>query len=246
MLVVLSTVMATQYATTRVTFSYSIVHPSNADIRFVGSDNCSDDGVRVLRINSTNVNSTSARLNLEFGEWSSGMNKTYTAAFAIVNEEPFAINITHVSVTNSTSDPNYLYIWLHGNGSLLATNDSTAVKVYQNGSHNGYHAGTTAWRLGYGDMDPSTMSHDSSETTGDGVMDTPWDDTANVRYNEQLSGKLNKAWPIGTASRTNENASDFVWVQISLVVPDGGAIPDVHSGTFEFHFKADTHYGDDS
>jgi len=247
MLVVLSTVMATQYATTRVTFSYSIVHPSNADIRFVGSDNCSDDGNRVLRINSTITNSSNARLNLEFGEWSANMNKTYSAAFAIVNEEPFAVNITHISVTNiSADDDNYLYIWLHGNGSLKATDDPTAVKIYQNGSHCGYNHDTTAWRLGYGDMDPSTMSHNSANTTGDGVMDTPWDPTSHVRYCEQLSGKLNKAFQIGDQGRTWATASDFVWVQISIVVPETGSVPDLHSGTLEFYFKSDTHYGDDS
>ena len=34
MIIVLSVTMATQYATTKVGYSYSIVHPSNADIRF--------------------------------------------------------------------------------------------------------------------------------------------------------------------------------------------------------------------
>ena len=42
MLVVLSMTMATQYATTKVSYTFGIVHPSNADIRFVGSDNSSD------------------------------------------------------------------------------------------------------------------------------------------------------------------------------------------------------------
>ncbi|MEA3458072.1 MAG: hypothetical protein U9R21_05280, partial [Candidatus Thermoplasmatota archaeon] len=50
MLVVLSVAVATQYATTKVNYSYSIVHPSNADIRFVASDNSSEDGNRLLRV----------------------------------------------------------------------------------------------------------------------------------------------------------------------------------------------------
>lgn len=35
MLIVLSMTMATQYAVTKVGYSYSIVHPSDADIRFI-------------------------------------------------------------------------------------------------------------------------------------------------------------------------------------------------------------------
>jgi len=53
MIIVLSVTMATQYATTKVGYSYSIVHPSNADIRFIGSDN-SSDGTRVLRVDGDN------------------------------------------------------------------------------------------------------------------------------------------------------------------------------------------------
>ena len=49
MIIVLSVTMATQYATTKVGYSYSIVHPSNADIRFIGADN-SSDGTMVLRV----------------------------------------------------------------------------------------------------------------------------------------------------------------------------------------------------
>ena len=53
MIIVLSVTMATQYATTKVGYSYSIVHPSNADIRFIGSDNFSD-GTMVLRVDGDN------------------------------------------------------------------------------------------------------------------------------------------------------------------------------------------------
>ena len=53
MIIVLSVTMATQYATTKVGYSYSIVHPSNADIRFIGSDN-SSDGTMFLRVDGDN------------------------------------------------------------------------------------------------------------------------------------------------------------------------------------------------
>ena len=51
--IVFSMVIATQFASTRTGYSYSIVHPSNADIRFIGSDN-SSDGVMVLRVDGDN------------------------------------------------------------------------------------------------------------------------------------------------------------------------------------------------
>ncbi len=53
MIIVLSVTMATQYATTKVGYSYNIVHPSNADIWFIGSDN-SSDGTMVLRVDGDN------------------------------------------------------------------------------------------------------------------------------------------------------------------------------------------------
>jgi len=44
--------MATQYAVTKVGYEFSIVHPSDADIRFIGSDNSTDG--RVLRVDGAN------------------------------------------------------------------------------------------------------------------------------------------------------------------------------------------------
>jgi len=241
MLIVLSTIMATQYATTRVGYTYNLVHPSNADIRFVGSDNSSDN-VRVLRVDGSN--SSTARVTLQLGDWSSGTNKTYSAAFAIVNEELFAVNITHVEVKNATtgqnSIQNYLQIWLHSNGSKKASDDPISVFVYNNGSQNGYSATTTAWRLARGDSDASTMRHNTSSVVGQ--IQTLWDDTAHVRYTHNLTGALDKAIPIGTNGRTYDNASDFVWVQISINIPYGVSGGNT-TGIIEFHFKADTHYG---
>ena len=92
MLIVLSMTMATQYAIIRTSYSYSLVHPSNADIRFIASDN-STDGIFLLRINGTN-GTTNSELILSFGNISANQNKTYTAAFGIVNEESVAVNIT--------------------------------------------------------------------------------------------------------------------------------------------------------
>ena len=113
MLIVLSMTMATQYVTTKIGYSYSIVHPSEADIRFIGSDNSSDD-IRILRM--TGANTTSA-LELRFGgNISANQNKTYTCAFGIVNEENYAVNITHINVSaEGGTSLDYMQIWLHGN-----------------------------------------------------------------------------------------------------------------------------------
>ena len=109
MLVVLSMTMATQYAITKTGYSFTIVHPSNADIRFIGHDNSSDN-IRLLRINGTNA-SGSMRLELSFGNISAQQNKTYTAAFGIVNEERFPVTITNISVIGTNAG--YLDIYIH-------------------------------------------------------------------------------------------------------------------------------------
>ena len=236
LIVLLSTLFATQYATTKVSFQYAIVHPSNADIRFVGSDNSSDDGWRVLRVSGDN--GTNAKIGLEFGDWSANMNNTYTAAFAIVNEEPFAVNITYVSVTNTSGNSDYMQIWLHGNGSLKAEDDPTSVFLYNNGTTY-YTASSTAWVLAKGDGDASTMYPNISDSGT--MISTTWDESAHVRYTTNLSGGNDDAFQIGSNGRTRDNASDFVWVQISINVP-AGAVGDAHAGTIEVHFQASTHW----
>ena len=226
---------ATQYATTKVSFQYAIVHPSNADIRFVGSDNSSADGLRVLRVSGDN--GSNAKIGLEFGNWSANMNTTYTAAFAIVNEEGFAVNITHVTVTNTSGTSDYMQVWLHGNGSLMAENDPTSVFVYNNGSAL-KTASSVSWQFAKGDGDVSTMYPDISD--GATMISTGWDESAHVRYTQNLSGGNDDAFPVGSNGRTLNNASDFVWVQISINVP-AGAVGGPHAGTIEVHFAASSH-----
>ena len=132
LLVITTLVVATQYAVTRVNYEYYIVHPSNENIRYIGSDN-SSDGIRLLRVQG--INDTHAVLTLRLGNFSANMNKTYSAAFAIVNEEQFPVNITRINVTSLNAT--YLKIWLHGNRSANAesnTTDPSAVFMYNNGT----------------------------------------------------------------------------------------------------------------
>src|SRR5512137_943577 len=113
-IIVLSMTMATQYATTKVAYSFAIVHPSDADIRFIGSDNSSGDSQRVLRVTNNDTGGPYS-VTIELGSWMPNSQKNYTAAFGIVNEEVQAVNITYVNVSGVNAS--YLDIWLHGDRS---------------------------------------------------------------------------------------------------------------------------------
>jgi hypothetical protein len=208
-LVAVSAVAATQYARAELSYTYNINHPSNGFIRFVGGDNATD-GMRVLR--ATNGNTT---LELDFGEMTAGVNKTYTAAFAIVNEENFSVDITDVDVT--TSDTDYMQIWLHGDPDAKAEDDASSVFVWNKGTD--VDGAATAWTCGAGNSNPADM---------DGAaIATAWDSTAQVRYTEDTTV-------------ASSGTDDYVWVQISLDIPSG-ASTGASTGTITFDFEASTH-----
>ena len=165
---ILNLVTATQYAITKVDYLYTVVHPSDASIRYIGSDN-SSDGQRVLRV--TGDNSTSLGLQLRLGDmYSSNMVRTFSAAFALVNEETYPVNITHINI--SSSNNTYIKIWLHGNRTANAnstTNDPTTVLMWDNDTIVNT-SDTTAWTLAAGNGYSSNMSAD-----GTTQIATPWD-----------------------------------------------------------------------
>ena len=220
-----SMIFASQYATIKSGYDFYIVHPSDADIRYIGNDNSSADGICVLRVAGNNV--TTATLVLELGDWSVEWNKTYTAAFGIVNEEPFAVNITDLAFTVTGGTYSYLQVWLHGNGSLRAEDDPTSVFMYDNGTVIN-DSSTVAWTLGAGDGNPNNIS------TGSVSINTPWNDDAHVRY----STTDHTAYGVGMAGRTVTNASDYVWVQISVVAESAST----HTGIIQPNFQADTYW----
>lgn len=222
MLVVLSMTMATQYATTKVTYSFSIVHPSNADIRFIGSDNSSNSTGTAKRCLRVEDNSSGSRfLSLDLGNWFPDSQNNYTAAFGIVNEENFKVNITHINV--SGTDSSYLDIWLHGDRDDDYPGDAgTKVLAVQDGAAQ-FTSSSVIWTLGSGDGDTSTMSED-----GTTQLTTPWDDTSGIRYSTNDDN-----------DSINET-SDFVWVGVSLDVPSDAGDQASASGTIYIHFKATT------
>lgn len=192
MLIVLSMTMATQYAVTKTGYSYSIVHPSDADIRFIASDNATD-GIFLLRVNGTNA-STDQALILSFGNVSANQNKTYTASFGIVNEEPFAVNITHINVS-ADGGTDYLQVSLHGDRDTACSSDSSSILIWDKGSTD-YTASHTIWKLGAGDTDRSTLDAAAGYTK--------WNERAFIQYS---------LYDVDAVNGTD----DYVWFQISIV-----------------------------
>jgi hypothetical protein len=214
-IVVLSMSMATQYATTRATYSFAIVHPSESDIRYIASDNSSDDGKRVYRV--TNNASGTMFATIELGNWMPNSRKNYTAAFGIVNEEQFTVNITHINISGTNAS--FMSIWLHGDRDADYTSDgASSVMVVRDGDAL-YSASDVVWTLGAGDNDVESMNG--------GALATPWDDTAGVRYSID-----------DTTNAVNET-SDFVWVGISIEL-DQYAATQSATGTIYIYFKSTT------
>ena len=219
MLVILSMTMATQYVTTKVDFTYTLVHPSNADIRFIASDN-STDGKMVLRVSGDNSSGNRALQVRLGGNWSENYNKTYTAAFGIVNEENISVTISHVNVSTYAGATDYLHIWLHGDRDARQEDDGTSVCVWNKGSV-GFGATDSVWVLGAGNGNAWDMNTHANPT-----ISTRWNETAHVRYSLSDVNAVN-------------STDDYVWVQISLDIPSG-ATAGTYAGLIWVHFRATT------
>jgi len=220
MLVILSMTMATQYATTKVGYSYTVVHPSDADIRFIASDNATD-GIMILRVSGNNDSGARALTLKLGGNWTENFNKTYTCAFGIVNEENFSVTISHVNVSTS-SGSDYLQIWLHSDRDVKAGSDTSgsSIMVWNKGSV-GFGASDSVWVLADGDQNAATMNnHGGNDIT------TGWNETAHVRYSLSDIDAIN-----GT--------DDYVWVQISMDIP-ASATEGSYTGLIWVHFRANT------
>jgi hypothetical protein len=216
MIIVLSMTLATQYATTRITYSFTIVHPSDSDIRYIGSDNSSADALRVLRVTDNSSNDKYATI--ELGSWMPDSEINYTAAFGIVNEEQFPVNITYINISGDNTS--FFTIWLHNDRDADYTGDTAnqQVKVWDGSNGAVYNANSVVWTLGAGNGDSSDCD----------AGDTNWDDTSGVRFS------------LSDTDATNET-SDFVWVGISLDIPSGEwTAASASTGTIYIHFKSTT------
>lgn len=216
-------VIATQYAVTKIGYTYTIVHPCDASIRYIGSDN-SSDGIRVLRVSGSNT--SNVQLILRLGEvFSTNMVRTFTAAFGIVNEENYSLNITHINV--SSNNFTYMKIWLHGNRTANAnstTTDPSAVYMWNNDTVVN-ESNTTAWMLAAGNNNASDMCYNVSDRTNCSI-DTDWDETAHVRYSRD-------------DNNASSNVSDFVWVQVTLDIPETVQAIGTMTGTILIHYGSE-------
>jgi hypothetical protein len=221
---VVNMIVATQYAITKIGYVYTIVHPSDASIRYIGSDN-SSDGTRVLRVAGSNT--TNVQIILRLGDvYSTNMIRTFSAAFAIVNEEAYPINITYINV--SSDNFTYMKIWLHGNRTANANstfNDPSTVLMWDNNTIVN-ESNTTAWTLAAGDMNSTNMCYNTSDRANCSI-ETPWDEMAHVRYS------------INNSVAASE-ISDYVWVQISLDIPEEVDALGEHTGTIWIHLETET------
>lgn len=221
---ILNMVIATQYAVTKVGYEYNVIHPCDADIRLIGSDN-SSDGRRILRVIGSNT--TNVGLKLRLGDKFSTNQITYfSAAFGIVNEGNYSLEITHINV--SSVNYTYMKIWLHGNRGANANNtvnDPTTVFMWDNNSMVNA-SNTTAWTLAPGNEDPNDMCSNYTNRPANTIQ-TPWDNISHVRF---------------STNNTNaeSNLSDFVWVQIAIDISSTADYLGEHTGTIWIHFKSET------
>lgn len=220
----LNMIVATQYAVTKIGYEYYLLHPSNSNIRFIGSDN-SSDGKRILRVIDSNITRVGVKLRLG-DKFALNQITYFTAAFGIVNEENFTVNITHINVSSEYAT--YLKIWLHGDRDANANDtmfDPSSVLMWDNNTMVN-ESSTTAWSLAAGNEDPDDMCYNITDRALFSVP-TDWDDSAHVRYSLDNNNAVS-------------NYSDFVWVQIAVDIPEVADSIGLHSGTIWIHFESDS------
>ena len=223
-LLILSIVLATQYAVTKIGYHFYIMHPCDANIRYIGSDN-SSDSLRILRVIGSNTTNVGVKLELGMNI-STNQRYIYSAAFGIVNEENYSLNITHINVSSSTNT--YMWIWLHGDRDANANStvtDNSTVLMWGNESQQNV-SNSFVWTLAPGDRNPNTMCYNTSNRASSNV-DTPWDEISHVRYSLNDSNAVS-------------GLSDFVWIQIELNIPTDVDVIGDHTGYIWIEFEADT------
>jgi len=172
---------------------------------------------------------------IKLGNWTVGTNRSYVAVFAVVNEEPFEINLTKIEVVGITRPAgegeywisDFLKIWLHSHPRYwcnpdLAGDDITETNENKTLMWNGTASTGGYWVLGAGDSDASTYFN------GTNTYSSTWNST----YHTWLwDGSERGAY---AGNRT----ADYVWVQMDLMVPDN-ALNGTYAGEIGFFFEAE-------
>jgi hypothetical protein len=219
LLLITTMAVATQFALSDLEYQFIVGIIPDQGIHYIGSDN-STDGIRVLR--RTDPNSENFQLFL--GNISSNSKWTYSSAFAIVNEDRFVKHITHIDVISNNNTN--IKIWLHDhkkNNANSMSDTTNSVLMYNNGTIKNYNK-TIAWTLAPGDRNASTICSNITDIKNY-TSNTSWDSIANVRYS------LNN-------DPTKHQYSDYVWVQIEIVIPADMHIKEQYLGSIHVHFKS--------
>lgn len=224
LLVALSTVMATQYGVIRVDYSYQITCRDNY-IHFLARDTDPTSTTKPLIYQSSN----DTYYQFDLGKWAQGTNKTYTAAFAIVNEEAYAVNLDKVVVVGTGADYMYIYVHEHAQKTCNSafTSDSSDqeaaadYKVMWDGSSG---SASNYWVLAGGDQ--NTSSYSDGTTT----LDATWDGTYFV-------SKFDSTDDTGNTKEAVNGTADYVWVEVGLIIPTSASAATM-SGTIYFEFEA--------
>ncbi|MCX8173898.1 MAG: hypothetical protein N3F63_04755 [Thermoplasmata archaeon] len=203
-LVLASTVMglvATQYAKLGVNVSagvstrYSFIQLMAGDSAVVGSGYI--------------LTNSSGNYTVQLGTFAKGFNKTYTAAFAIVNSESnVRLQITSIDFGAADSIRSYAIVALHENMSINAFNEAAGRFIVYFDKGTAYNVGSNGFVLRNGQGDYSGSNLQYTADNGGSWTSASWDATNVWKYNAAL---VNSDVDTTTSSRSN-----FVWVQITL------------------------------
>ncbi|MEM4293382.1 MAG: hypothetical protein QXJ27_04365, partial [Thermoplasmata archaeon] len=143
------------------------------------------------------------------GTFGKGFNKTYSAAFAIVNSESnVKLRITKIDFGTSDAIRPYAIVALHKTMSSNAFSDAAgAIVYYDKGTSYDYSDNGYVLRNGQGDY--STGSLQYTNNGGTNWYTASWDATNVWVYNSTLTDAT------GLTTDTNTLAN-FVWVQITI------------------------------
>ena len=219
-LVLAATVMgvaATQYAKLGVSFEYTIDTPTSL-IQLMAGDGAVVGSGYVLTNNG-------GVYKVQLGTFAAGFNKTYTAAFAIVNAEAnVMLRITKIDAGN-TNGGQYLVIALHKSKDTSVFNTpSDGIIYFDKGTWYDYSTNGYVLANGAGTYDTTTTPlkyGDSATWPPASWTSATYDGTNHV----WTPGSTVNADHLTTASGTT--GANFVWVQITI---DNSATAGTYTG----------------
>ena len=235
-LVVLSVINATQFARVGAAYSYTVSN-YGAYVHFLTRDGDPIDSSKPVLTSSGNTS-----YSLSLGIWCPGTNKTYTAAFAIVNEEDYAVTLVGVNVEGTGID--YVYIYAHKNANKTCTADKIVTDVAANREtvagesallwNGSAGKGSGTWVLAKGDGNTATYDHDGDAAAP--YYNATWNaDNINAWHYDKI---LDWGYTDSNQPATN-GTSDYVWIEICLQIPSTVTSSETaYTGTISFMFES--------